>query len=151
MELFLLCIIAAHILRPTVFTLIRWAGPSWCLHSGDLKIKKITHTHTHTHTHAHTHTRTHTHTHTHTLSNSPESHRWCSNCSVQVPSRAHISPHPHCCEIIYHSKLTVKLHFISPRSQTFFFVFSRSLSPPNHRRHNHLPFLSTHAAQCPRN
>lgn len=43
-------------------------------------------------------------------------------------------PTSHCCEIIYHSKLTVKLHFISPRRQTLHPppVFSFSLSLPPH-------------------
>lgn len=78
--------------------------------------------------------------HTHSLQRAV----WCSNCSVQVPNWGSNQPIPHCCEIIYHSKLTVKLHFISPRSQTFLFFFTLSLSSPFS-----LPTLC--AAPCPRN
>lgn len=37
---------------------------------------------------------THTHTQTQSTLKPPESHRWYSKCSVQVPSKARISPHP---------------------------------------------------------
>lgn len=43
---FLMCIMATHILYSTVHILIRWAGPSWCLHSGDFfRNFAVTHTH----------------------------------------------------------------------------------------------------------
>lgn len=58
-------------------------------------------------------------------------------------------PTSHCCEIIYHSKLTVKLHFISPRRQTLSHPpsFSPSLSPPPLTPP---PIFSSRAAPCPR-